>query len=247
VSWRIARSLDTLRAEYRARHGNVRVDVIGDAAHAARWSDHNPLKPPAPPVVCAADFFPQAAAQHLAGWLVRSRDPRIKYLIHNRQILFGAGGPAPWTWRSYTGSNPHITHVHVSVGRGPDGRSTHASLYDDPAPWGYAPPLEEAMFCKHGDRNSEPVRLLQHRLKYIHGRNLGTWGPAKDGVDGSYGDDTARQLAAVIGGNGRTFAGVEAGKLAVADLQKAGTGGLTQSQADARYLRPGVLSVTAVR
>jgi hypothetical protein len=242
MSWRIARSLDTLRTEYRARHGNLRVDVIGDAAHASRWSDHNPLKPPAPPVVCAADFFPRSAAGHLAEWLRAKRDPRVKYVIHNRRVFSGPAGLSPWAWRPYS-KDPHLNHVHVSVGRGLDGRSTHPSLYDDPAPWGYAP-LEEAMFCKRGDRGPA-VGYLQLRLK-ARGVDLGTWGEQKDGVDEVYGGAvTAGVLKLKLGGNGEVFGARQA--FALQQLEAQGTGGLTQTQADARYLRPGVLSVTAVR
>jgi len=48
--------------------------------------------------------------QQLANALERNwRNLGIKYLIYNRQINTGNG------WRRYTGSNPHVDHVHVSL------------------------------------------------------------------------------------------------------------------------------------
>ncbi|MBM7788792.1 hypothetical protein [Tenggerimyces flavus] len=37
----------------------------------------------------------------------------VTYLIWNRRIASPASNP-PWSWRAYTGSNPHTDHVHVS-------------------------------------------------------------------------------------------------------------------------------------
>jgi hypothetical protein len=37
----------------------------------------------------------------------------VTYIIWNRRIASANSNP-PWSWRAYTGSNPHIDHVHVS-------------------------------------------------------------------------------------------------------------------------------------
>lgn len=49
--------------------------------------------------------------------LVHRRDPRIKYLIRNRQMLrsYDKPGIPAWTWSTYTGSNPHKKHGHCSI------------------------------------------------------------------------------------------------------------------------------------
>ena len=132
ATWRRARSLDVLADEVRARHPGTTVWDIGDPAHQETWSDHNPT---AAGVVCAIDILGNKGLG-LAWFAERvraSKHPALKYVIYNRRIsLFG--GP----WQAYYGSNPHTTHVHVSVGTGPDGRST--GPYDDRSPWGIAPP-----------------------------------------------------------------------------------------------------------
>ena len=102
---------------------------IGDSAHAASKSDHNPNQAG---VVQAQDvthdphggFDSYKFAEHLR----LKRDKRIKYVISNRKIFAGNVGPQPWEWRGYTGKNPHDQHVHVSVG-------DSAAVYDDGSPW----------------------------------------------------------------------------------------------------------------
>jgi hypothetical protein len=134
VSWRTAAALLTLREQVDARapSRNKRSDgTIGDANHQNRNSDHNPwVPPPAGGVVTALDLTHDRAAgadmDELAEALRSSRDPRIKYVIRNRRIF--SSTVSPWMWRPYTGSNPHTTHMHLSVG-------TLRSAYDSNRPW----------------------------------------------------------------------------------------------------------------
>lgn len=133
MAWRLARSLVVLRDEIRTLHPGTTVWTIGDAAHRATASDHNPNQAD---VVCATDTLGNAGLD--LGWYAeRVRQagigghPAPKYVIYNRRIASRSRG---WTWRPYHGSNPHTGHVHVSAGIGPDGRST--GPYDDTSPWG---------------------------------------------------------------------------------------------------------------
>ena len=151
MSWRLAASLATLRREITNRWPNTTIWTIGDPAHAARASDHNPN---AQGVVCAIDVVGRTQATALWNQLLASRDPRIKYLIFNRQIVSATN--QPWTVRPYTGTNGHLTHLHISVGRGTDGASTRPDLYDDPRLW----------LAKHqeDDEMTEADRTLLNRL-----------------------------------------------------------------------------------
>lgn len=85
----------------------------GDKAHAARKSEHNPDEDGS---VDAVDITNDPAggcdAQKLADAIVSSKDKRVKTLIHNGKILTPAKG---WTWRKYSGKNPHKTHLHIDV------------------------------------------------------------------------------------------------------------------------------------
>jgi len=132
MSWRLAGSLVVLRAEIRARMPGTTVWTLGDQAHASGWSDHNP-NPRG--VVCAVDVLADKGLD--LGWFAdrvrTSGHPALKYVIFNRRIA-----SAGQEWRPYSGSNPHATHVHVSVGVGRDGRST--GPYDDTSSWQLWPP-----------------------------------------------------------------------------------------------------------
>ena len=138
VSWRVAGSLLVLRDQINARaptRSKASDGTIGDAAHAARDSDHNPwVKDGGTGVVTALDITHDPAggcdAGTLADALVASLDARIKYLIWNRRIVSSSvvGGVAAWTWRKYAGASPHTEHIHISV-------SSDKALYDSQDAW----------------------------------------------------------------------------------------------------------------
>jgi len=138
---RVSNAIDTLRREINAAHpGRSKISdgTLGDTAHAARTSDHNP---DANGIVHAMDVTvwdgpdPGVAddvAQPLAEFLRAKRDPRTKYVIHRGQMFSsydsyknGRVIRRAWQWGPYTGTNGHFHHVHVSV------------YGDDGAPWGY--------------------------------------------------------------------------------------------------------------
>lgn len=66
----------------------------------------------------------------LAERIRHDRDPRVKYVIDNKRMFssYAAHGVPAWTWRTYTGADPHTGHLHLSVVDDP-------KLYDDPRPW----------------------------------------------------------------------------------------------------------------
>ena len=124
ANWRLANNLITLRDQFDAlapERDTSSDGTIGDAAHAARASDHNPNSDG---VVAALDITHDPAhgvdTYQIAEQLRLSKDDRIKYVISNRRI-FGdveyarRNGVEPWTWSRYNGSNPHDHHMHVSV------------------------------------------------------------------------------------------------------------------------------------
>ena len=96
--------------------------LLGDPAHAARTSDHNPGHNG---LVHAADLTHDPAAGVDCNVLAEQikDDRRVKYIIFNRRIWTPT---VSRTWRPYSGSNPHTQHMHVSV--------TDADEYDS-SPW----------------------------------------------------------------------------------------------------------------
>lgn len=123
MTWRLARGLERLRQQVNAKYPNRSKSsdgTIGDRAHAARASDHNPSGG----IVHALDLTHHTGvfdAHALAEKLRASKDPRISYIISNRRI---ASAKANWSWRRYTGSNPHSKHIHVSIHRNPHADNT---------------------------------------------------------------------------------------------------------------------------
>lgn len=194
--WRVARSLEVLRAEVNALAPNrskASDGTIGDRAHAESSSDHNPNKQG---VVCALDLTHDpghGADMHvLAEAVRRSNHPALKYIIWDRHIWSVAR--ASEGWRRYSGSNPHTRHMHVSVGRGPDGRST--GPYDDTSPWGITHNEEDTVIgLSKGDSGAANPALKQRilALQYVLRRTGVDPGPA----DGEYGPKVAAAVLAV--------------------------------------------------
>lgn len=109
---------------------------IGDAAHAARPSEHNPDRDADPMpagYVSAVDITKASAAQmgELLGKL--TTDPRVWYVIHNGRIYSRKNG---FRGQRYTGPNPHIHHMHVSL-------MQTATAASSTAPWHIAPVAPE--------------------------------------------------------------------------------------------------------
>lgn len=122
MTWRVAESLEVLRKQLNFAFPNrskLSDGSIGDAAHASRSSDHNPYLKDSKGVgiVSARDFThdPKGGldCNWLARQLVKSRDPRIKYIIWNKQIC--SSKQQAWVWRPYSGINAHQHHLHLSV------------------------------------------------------------------------------------------------------------------------------------
>lgn len=136
MAWYIAKSLEVLRAQLNAlgpRRSTASDGGIGDTAHSARSSDHNPT---ASGQVCARDFTHDPAGGLDCHWLARmltsSRDSRIKYVIWNGRIFDTRPGYSPRQWKPYSGDNPHTKHLHLSVLAGGIGDQTTAWNLDAP-------------------------------------------------------------------------------------------------------------------
>jgi hypothetical protein len=95
---------------------------IGDAAHQARPSDHNPDFS-AGGVVRAIDIDKDLSKDKKASWeladqirIAAKTDKRIKYVIHQGQIT---SARSLWRWRKHSG-NPHLAHIHISFNKSGD-------------------------------------------------------------------------------------------------------------------------------
>ena len=127
MAWHLAPSLAQLRREINTRwpgRDKTSDGTIGDAAHSARASDHNPNSRGS---VNAIDIDEDGIdAWGLVALLIT--DPRVYYVIYEGRIWQRKHGFVP---RPYTGINAHRKHVHVSI-------IQSVAAEQNTAPWGVA-------------------------------------------------------------------------------------------------------------
>lgn len=210
MAWRAANCLLQLQNDVNAKYPKNRSKELdafkGDAAHEARESDHNPNSAG---VVCAYDITHDPAhgvdTYALFDYMIRHPDPRVQYLISNKRI-WNTDKDKPGKYRAYTGTNPHQTHLHVSV-------KQNATLYNNPTSWDIGPPVAgPTPILTYPDtlrRGSvgEDVEVLQFLLGTP---SDGMFGPDTEavvrayqqvkgiGIDGICGPETWRKLRADI-------------------------------------------------
>jgi hypothetical protein len=94
---------------------------IGNLAHQATKSDHNPDKAHGN-VVRAIDLDRDLSgkakpdlmpylADEIRRFAKKDKSKRISYIIFNGKIASSRMG---WRWRKYSGINPHTAHCHIS-------------------------------------------------------------------------------------------------------------------------------------
>jgi hypothetical protein len=203
AKWFVAPSLKILFDEINSAWPNRDKSTdgtIGDAAHSSRDSQHNPNDNPNDSVpdgaVTAADIDKDGInVKKVLNKLIG--DDRVWYVIYDGVIWSRTYG---WAARKYNGSNPHKSHIHVSLVQskaavnskagwglkkastgGGGGKTPTTSKPVQPSPKG---PYEKlAAGVKPGKRHTQ-VRVLQ-RLLIEAG-----YGPIRGAVTNYYGENT---------------------------------------------------------
>lgn len=166
--WRLAPSLIAMEAEadrLAPHRSKVSDGSIGDAAHRARGSksDHNPEGGWVTALDLTHDPRGGWDAHARARQLAARRDPRIDYIISNREIWdLGRG------WRRYTGPNGHTQHAHFSIFNTATARGITDPFWPaagtPPRPPGTpAPALEE------DDMKTQLVQFSDKRVFHVSG------------------------------------------------------------------------------
>lgn len=123
--WRTSSGLNALMDEIEAAWPNQGPadGTVASKRHDAVSpnSDHRPRPTVGAGVVRAVDAgeYVEGQGEALAEALLVSRDPRIRYVIHEDRIFssYSTSHRPSWTWGTYSGSNAHLNHVHVSLNR----------------------------------------------------------------------------------------------------------------------------------
>lgn len=142
MSWQLSKAAERLRAElnkaFPAR--DKRSDgSIGDSAHSNRTSDHNPdIDGWVRAIDVDEDFWGKDGQDPLiANQIVREllkiakSDKRLKYIIFEGHIWSVTN---KWKKQTYTGTNPHNHHIHISFTPAGD---------KDGSPFGLAAEIED--------------------------------------------------------------------------------------------------------
>jgi hypothetical protein len=199
VSYKLAHNLDVRRQNIWACWSHdVTIGWIGDAAHQAGCSDHNP---DSTGVVHAIDpmVTGDRAKKVVSEALAHPGD--LQYVIHNGTIWSATVG---WKARKYTGKDQHTNHVHLSGKHGSAHSAAHTCTgYDlaaqnstpvfnvcpppTPTPPKPKPPVTDhapgtrALINRTPDLRGADVVFVQ---KFIGSKHAGA-------PDGAYGDKTA--------------------------------------------------------
>jgi hypothetical protein len=123
---KLSKAAEQLRSEINTKYPNrdKRSDGwIGDTAHNARKSDHNPDKNGWVRAIDIDSDLIKGSSKE--SWLLAEQiktialkgDKRISYVIHQHRI---ASPRQKWAWRVYKGANPHVSHIHISFDKSGD-------------------------------------------------------------------------------------------------------------------------------
>lgn len=196
MSWRLARSLEVLSAEIKSKYPNTTIWTIGDESHQSGWSDHNPNDDN---VVCAIDVNGDGGLDlgEFVERLLSRPHVNLRYVIFNRKIYQRKNG---FDQQDYNGVNAHKTHVHASVGNGPDGRSEYN--YDSTQAWGIgdespAPKPKPPVSGGWTDKLMSDLPMLKRGSKGAYVKRaqalLNTYGAGLK-EDGYFGPNTGREV-----------------------------------------------------
>jgi len=206
-AWHEDAGLAVLVAQEKALHPGMTVGEIAGAGHTQTHAETDHVPDPTdkadPEGVDAADFmvagpFTHDDAVDLAHALQVGRDPRIAYVIWDRHIM--SSTIAPWTWRTYSGTDPHTGHVHVSVND--SHHSNHSKwvlelkTHDFESLAGFSLPVLKA---GDDDDNYQGYRAVSRAQELLNFLGAGLT------VDGNYGDNSVAAVKRICGGDGRTI------------------------------------------
>lgn len=138
----LAPNLARRQSMIHAVYPTIVIYSLGDTAHQAEASDHNPDARGiwhAIDIMTETDTANAGAAAVILAWLL-SNVTDLQYVIHDR-VIYGRDEKHGWAGAPYTGSDPHTNHIHVSGKHGSTGKNTATGTGYDTAAEAYTPPV----------------------------------------------------------------------------------------------------------
>lgn len=133
MSWHLAPSLVNLRDELNKMYPNrpkTSDGTIGNAAHKATKSDHNPNSRGS---VNAFDItYPGVNFRSFLA--AAKKHPSTNYVIFNRKIYSRSNG---WVAKAYKGASPHLEHIHISILQTKSAENSTVKWFPKPAKISY--------------------------------------------------------------------------------------------------------------
>lgn len=129
MSWHLAPSLVQFRAEVDKKwpkRSKKSDGTVGNAAHAATKSDHNPNSRNS---VNAIDITYPGVNPDVVIAAVK-KHPSAAYVIFNRHIYSATDG---WVKKPYAGISPHTTHLHISIKQSVKAENSTVRWFTTPA------------------------------------------------------------------------------------------------------------------
>jgi hypothetical protein len=144
ASWVLVPCLIRLRSEFdqmAPQRDRASDGAVGDAAHQAEVSDHNPDETGSVPIhdadklnevhaidvdsdLLESDLTMEKVVQFLLGRCRSGAETRLRYIIYRRRIWSASSG---WAEKAYTGASPHTEHAHFSVSYASSGEASTVS------------------------------------------------------------------------------------------------------------------------
>lgn len=153
MTWYLAGNLDSRSSSIKDVYPGITIWSIGDQSHQSGTSDHNP---DAREIVHALDVMTYSnmdQGRAVLDWCLS--DPTdLEYVIFDRHIYERDNG---FESRSYSGSDPHTDHVHISGKHGSTGYDSATGTGYDTAAEAYRPfGMEDQMPYDEADMRAFP-------------------------------------------------------------------------------------------
>jgi hypothetical protein len=152
MSWYLAGNLNSRSGSVKEAYPGTTVYSIGDQSHASKNSDHNPDSRDVVHAIDVMTYSDYAKGNAVVDWCLADTTD-LEYVIFDRKIYSRNGG---WDADSYSGSDPHTDHVHISGKHGSTGYNDATGTGYDTTAEAYRPDGMDEMAYEESEMQAFP-------------------------------------------------------------------------------------------